>query len=246
MSALGTALELAVALTSKSARSTMVRAIRSETHFSFANCPCCGFEGKFDSVGAPVRIGAMCPKCKSLERHRLFVLVHERGDVRFAGQDVLHFAPEKMNGDIIKADNPTSYKSADIQPGRGDLVLNIEQIALPDASVDTVVAFHVLEHVNDKKAMAELFRIVRPGGCLVTMVPLVDGWAETYENPAVISGADQLRHFGLVSHVRYYGADFRDRLEDVGFHVTEFGADGLDSVKFNLQRGEKVFVARKP
>ena len=224
----------------------MLRAIRSDAVFGAASCPCCGFSGQFGSVGLPVRIGALCPRCNSLERHRLFFLVHQRGDFSFKDKDVLHFAPEEINRKLILADGPKSYKSADIQAGRADLVLNIEAIDQPDASYDTVVCLHVLEHVDDGKAMAELFRVLRPGGSLVTMVPLVDGWKTTYENPDVKSPTDQLRHFGLVSHLRYFGADFADRLTAAGFAVEALGADGLSTVKYNLQRGESVFVATKP
>ena len=47
---------------------------------------------------------------------------------------------------------------------------------MPDASFDVVICAHVLEHVDDQRAIAELARIVKPGGSLLAMVPLIEGW----------------------------------------------------------------------
>jgi SAM-dependent methyltransferase len=240
------ALRLFRGLTSPAERSTMLVALISADQLSMAECACCGFKGRFDSFGRPIRVGVMCPSCRSLERHRLFHLVHGREAVSFADADVLHFAPERFLTDLIKRDGPRSYTTADIEPGRADLVLNLEAIERPDASYDLVVGFHVLEHVNDTLAMAELFRILRPKGRLIAMVPLVEGWRRTYENPAIVSDNDRLLHFGQEDHVRFYGADFRDRLAAAGFEVDEHDADGGECVRYGLHRGEKVFVAAKP
>lgn len=240
------ALRLLRGLASPAERSTMLGALISGDQLSQGECACCGFIGRFDSFGRPIRVGVMCPSCRSLERHRLFHLVHRRGALSFAGADVLHFAPERFLRDLIKAENPRSYVTADIEPGRADLVLNLEALDRPDASQDVVVASHVLEHVNDTLAMAELFRILRPKGRLVAMVPLVEGWRRTYENPAIVSDSDRLLHFGQEDHVRFYGADFRDRLTTAGFEVSDHDADGGECVRYALHRGEKVFVATKP
>ncbi len=78
----------------------------------------------------------------------------------------------------------------DIAPGKADRVLNIEAIASPDASYDCVVCSHVLEHVDDKKALSEIYRVLRPGGVALIMLPVIEGWAKTYENPAVTSPED--------------------------------------------------------
>ena len=43
-------------------------------------------------------------------------------------------------------------------------MLDIEKLDVADASYDVIVCNHVLEHVDDGKALAELYRILRPGG----------------------------------------------------------------------------------
>src|SRR5512146_3405952 len=42
-------------------------------------CPICGYEGRFWSFGELPRAEALCPQCFSLERHRLFQLLLDRG-----------------------------------------------------------------------------------------------------------------------------------------------------------------------
>ncbi len=210
-----------------------------------SECPCCGYRGRFESFGPENRPAARCPNCASLQRHRLLALAVRDHAVEFAGQDVLHFAPEPIMARIIQKAAPKSYRTADITPGRADEVLNLEKIAKPDASFDRIVASHVLEHVDDALAMAELYRILRPGGALIAMVPLIEGWAATYEDDRIRSDRDRADHFGQYDHVRFYGADFRDRLMSHGFKVREFTALGREAVDYALLRGEKVFIAVK-
>jgi SAM-dependent methyltransferase len=178
-----------------------------------------------------------------LERHRLLVLVDRKEDF-FTGKEVLHFAPEIVLARLIRT-RAQRYVSADFTPGRADWVLNIERIDQPDDSWDAVVCCHVLEHVNEQAALAELHRILRKGAQLVTMVPIIEGWETTYENPAITTEQDRQAHFGQFDHVRYYGSDIRDRLKKAGFDIREYTAYGSDAVKYGLLKGEKLFVCTK-
>lgn len=208
-------------------------------------CNICGYEGYFGPAGRGRRIDAKCPRCKSAERYRLFKLWLDRNRDMLSGANVLHFAPEKSMTALIKP-LANSYKTGDIQPGRADLVLNIEDVDLPDGSFDCVVCSHVLEHVNDVKALAEMRRVLRPGGAAIIMIPVVEGWTDTYENPAANTNSERTLHFGQYDHVRYYGADVRARIQAAGFVLSEFTATGEDVARYGLLRGEKVFVAVKP
>lgn len=222
------------------------RGVAAHMKASAATCPCCGYRGRFESFGRDAQPAACCPRCAALSRQRLLALAVKEGAVRFAGMDVLHFAPEPIMAKIITDAGPKSYRTADINPGRADEVLNLEAIAKPDASFDRVVASHVLEHVDDALAMAELYRILRPGGALIAMVPIVEGWADTYEDRAIADDGARADHYGQYDHVRYYGRDFRDRLGAHGFRADEYTALGSASVMYALTRGEKVFIGSKP
>jgi len=73
--------------------------------------------------------------------------------------------------------------------------------------------------VDDRKAMRELYRVLRPGGWAVVLVPIDFSRAESFEDPAIVAPADRERLFGQADHVRVYGRDFTTRLEEAGFTV---------------------------
>jgi SAM-dependent methyltransferase len=208
-------------------------------------CNVCGYRGRFRAAGKPRRIDARCPQCGSAERYRLLALWLDRHGGFLRDAKVLHFAPEAGVTKMLQK-RVGRYESADIAPGRAMRVLDIEAIAAADASYDCVVCSHVLEHVDDAKALSEIYRVLKPGGVVLIMLPVIEGWTATYENPAVISAEDRKRHYGQADHVRYYGADVRQRIASAGFALEEFTAEGPDVLTYALQRGEKVFIARKP
>lgn len=207
-------------------------------------CPCCGYEGLFDTVGNPPRYGALCPNCGSYERHRLLALSNKKHNF-FQNKEILHFAPEAVIAKLI-TDTAAKYVTADIVDGRADRVLNIENIDDPDDKWDVIICSHVLEHVDDEKALSELYRVLRKNGILIVMVPIVEGWKHTYENENVRTESDRELHYGQNDHVRYYGSDIRERISSQGFMIEEDTAFGEDTVIYGLLRGETVFICRKP
>jgi SAM-dependent methyltransferase len=158
---------------------------------------------------------------------------------------VLHFAPERGMAGLLRK-RARHYLSGDLAAGRSDRIINIEDIDLPGDSFDCVVCSHVLEHVDDRRALDQLRRVLRPNGVLLIMLPVIEGWARTYEPETVRTPEDRKHHFGQADHLRFYGADVRDRIRSAGFALDEFTAEGEDVLTFGLQRGEKLFIARKP
>jgi len=210
-------------------------------------CNICGYSGYFGFVGRPARLDAKCPKCHSFERHRLMMLGIDRNQIPLNDSqslNVIHFAAEPILEKIFRKKWP-EYRTADLYK-KADLKLNLENIELPDASVDLIIANHVLEHVDDHKAGTELSRILTEKGIFLCMVPIVEGWETTYENDQVHSEEERWLHFGQGDHLRFYGRDFRQRIERGGFKlINEITAEGEDVVKHGLLRGSKVFVFEK-
>lgn len=207
-------------------------------------CNLCGYEGYFAAAGKGTRPDAKCPRCNSAERHRLFKLWLDRNRAVFESADVLHFAPEGAVQRLIRPPS-RSYCSADIVSGRADRSLNIEALDLADSSFDCIVCSHVLEHVDDGKALSEIHRVLRPRGFAIIMAPVIEGWAATYEDPSLATNEQRALHFGQSDHLRIYGADIRTRIRAAGFDLDEFTAEGPDVLRHGLLRGEKVFVARR-
>ncbi len=209
-------------------------------------CPICGYHGVFIAVGHPGRWDARCLSCGSRERHRLLHLwVTEGGGDRFAGKRILHFAPEKVIMRRMRG-NPL-YETADLMQQGVTHKVDITAIPLPDAVYDVVMANHVLEHIpDDRKAMAELFRLLKPGGIGLFTVPINATRQTTYENPAIAGKAERWAHFSAHDHLRYYGLDFADRLTGAGFAVETFRMTPEQEVQYGLLRDEWLYVARKP
>jgi SAM-dependent methyltransferase len=65
------------------------------------------------------------------------------------------------------------YTGVDFRPGPGvDLVANVESLPLPSASVGTVLAFNVFEHVKRFwKGFDEVARVLRPDGVFLVSTP---------------------------------------------------------------------------
>lgn len=81
-----------------------------------------------------------------------------------------------------------------------------ESIPWPDASFGAACAFDVLEHTDDRCALAELFRILTPGGSLFISVPAYDWLWSTRD---VLAGHRR----------RYTRTLLRRRVEESGFEV---------------------------
>jgi SAM-dependent methyltransferase len=118
----------------------------------------------------------------------------------------------------------------------------------PEAGLATLLKKRVgrYQSADDKIALAEIYRALKPGGVALIMLPVIEGWATTYENKKVGTPEERKRHYGQADHVRYYGADVRDRIRAAGFQLEEFTAEGEEVLIYALQRGEKVFIARRP
>jgi SAM-dependent methyltransferase len=226
----------------------MVAVIRQLGGVQPRECNLCGFQGLFQALGHPPRYDAECPRCRSRERHRLFgLLLRAKPDL---GRDrrIVHFAPEALIRARLSERTPC-YRTTDLHRSGSDLRLDIEAMELGDSSVDLFVLNHVLEHVDDARALADLHRCLVPGGAAIVSTPIAEGWRTTYENEAIASGGsdrDRLLHFGQADHVRFYGRDIRDRFAASGFVVEEFTADGGETVRYGLMRGETLFILHKP
>lgn len=213
-------------------------------------CPVC--DHSFD-VFAPAsnRANAVCWRCGAHERHRSLWLYLERRPLLEEAGSLLHFAPEWCLEHKLEQRAGLRYVTADLDPGVGELQLDITAIDLPDGAFDAVLCSHVLEHVDDDRAaIRELHRVVRAGGWVIVMVPLDAERAVTYEDPAIVDPSERERAFLQVDHVRLYGLDLVDRLRDAGFAVSrervaqELGPELVR--RHVLLPEDDVYLCRKP
>ena len=112
------------------------------------------------------------------------------------------------------------YITADLESPLADRHFDVQDIPMEDCSVDVIICNHLFEHVeDDRRAMAELYRIMRPGGWGIMVVPEDRSRATTFEDDTITDREERTRLFGQYDHRRLYGRDYDERLQGVGFTV---------------------------
>jgi len=168
------------------------------------------------------RENALAPGSLSLERHRLlWLFLKKETDFFSTNKKMLHIAPEQCFVDKFRKQKNLDYTTADIESPLADVLMDVQNIPFEDNTFDIVFCNHVLEHVeDDKKAMQELYRILKPGGLGIFQVPQDVNLQITYENASITSPEERAIHFGQYDHLRIYGLDFFNKLRSVGFKVS--------------------------
>ncbi|RPA68416.1 class I SAM-dependent methyltransferase [Cyclobacteriaceae bacterium YHN15] len=229
-------------------------------------CPFCQFESKelgFFGIDFPViieneiigsgRRSCSCYSCGSTDRQRLvFIYLKYETQILKSPQNfkVLHIAPEPHLSHIL-------YKLGFKEYVCGDLFtegytypkfvqnMNILNIQYPDNYFDLIICNHVLEHIiDDHIAIKELSRVLKNSGQAILQVPISKKLNNTFEDRSVIRPEDREKIFGQADHVRIYGQDYSDRLEQNGFKV-----DRINIIekyqKFGLNPLEDLFICSK-
>ena len=175
-------------------------------------------------VGGGFRLNAQCPVCKATDRERLLYLYLSRRTRLFTeSTKLLHIAPEPALCATIEKHSNIDYLTADISSDKVMVKMDITEIDYPDDSFDAIICNHVLEHIiEDRKAMNELYRVLKPGGWGIVQVPMSLSLQQTFEDATVTDPSARELVFGQSDHVRIYAMDYLQRLDDCGFQTSQF------------------------
>jgi hypothetical protein len=215
-------------------------------------CPCCG--GRFSRFmpGLSHRDTRVCPRCGAQERHRaLWLYMRERTALfRRPQLSILHWAPEYALQRSLGALPNAAYVSADLEGHEAMQHMDMTDVPFKDGAFDLIVCVHVLEHVpDDRRAMREMVRVLKPGGVALLLVPIVLE-QPTLEDPSIVTPEQRKAAYWQEDHVRLYGGDFPHRLEGEGFSVTVDrwirGLDQATQARHGLFPLEDVYVCEKP
>lgn len=180
-----------------------------------------------------------CPHCGATDRNRLYAMFFssyfdklktEKKNIRF-----LDIAPNQNLTNFIKSYDFIQYRSVDLYMESADDKADITDLHIYDnESFDMLLCSHVLEHVpNDRKAIAELFRVLTKDGLGIIMVPINLGLSEDFEDSTKTSVEDRWKYFGQDDHVRTYSKQgFISKLEQCGFKVNQYGIDHFGMAEF--------------
>ena len=198
------------------------------------SCNVCGWGGnRFDAIATIgyVRRNARCPSCGSMERHRAMIEVLKNDPYLRPGMWLLDVGGIDPFRKVIE-DRGINYVSLSL----GDpamVCMDVQRLGFADESFDFILDSHVLEYVSDyRRAMDELWRVLRGGGRMLLTEAYVRGQADTIEFGAPNPAATFM--------VRHFGDDLVGFLRAAGFEV-----DCWDHTGRNDARGDYFFMCEK-
>jgi len=207
---------------------------------------------KFLSYGyAKLRKNALSPGTLSLERHRLLWLyLNNSTNLLSSKLKVLHIAPEQIFYKKFKKNIYWDYTTFDLKSPLADVTGDITNMSFKNDTFDLIICNHVLEHItDDRTAMSEIYRVLKKGGLGILQVPIDKDLEKTYEDKTLVSKKQRAKHFGQYDHVRIYGRDYKDRLENNGFIVNfiDYTREIEDDLiyKYGLIQGELIPIVKK-
>lgn len=192
-----------------------------------------------DSDAETCNTGAyLCPSCEASDRDRLYAIYLSDHLKSLSRGEIVDFGPSAPLSAFIRRlieDRNIAYRTADLHTENADDRVDITDLrSYEDDRFDCFICSHVLEHVpDDRKALRELYRILKPGGKAILMVPIILSLDRIDEDPSVTDASERWRRFGQDDHIRLYSkSGFLERVREAGFRVHELGREFF---------GEEVF-----
>jgi len=214
-------------------------------------CPICENGFREYLYGPEKRSKSKCPGCGSLERQRLLWL-YLKNKIKIEDKKInlLNIAPDYAIQSKLKSLKNISYISVDINSSLAMQKADITSLNFDDNTFDAVLCYHVLEHIeDDKKALSEIYRVLKKNGWAILQTPIDIEREITFEDFTVKLPGHRKQIFGQEDHVRIYGRDYTNRLQDAGFIVTE--DDFINSFtlaakeKYQLDKSKIIYFCNK-
>ena len=218
-------------------------------------CPCRG--AKLKSFFSTKKQKNACPRCMASIGHRLvWPYLENEFSISSEKLKVLHFAPEYILQEKMLKYKNLNYLSVDLHSPYAMEKVDARRMPYASNCFDLIISSQVLQFIlEDKKAMEEMLRVLKPKGKAIILVPVKKDLKKTLEN--VVTAAQKRGEascltelvFGKSYPVRIYGSDFKKKLEGVGFKVlVENYARKLGENKifeYGLNPGEEIYVCTK-
>ena len=231
-------------------------------------CPICGStDFPLLKVGSPFSIlselqviGAgireqKCHGCYSSDRDRLVYLylcdIEKIFDENNNQITLLHIAPENCIAKKIMELHTINYIPIDsFEHGYTYpsyiKSMNVLNLQLKDLSVDYIICNHVLQDISDdKKALSEIFRVLKKGGKAILQIPISPILPSILEHNNILTDDECEIRYGQRFHKRIYNeSGYIQRLKNANFSVDVFSIS-RNYPNNSLNSLEKLFVVKK-
>jgi len=196
-----------------------------------ANLEKYGFTYHSDDAETCNATAYLCPACDASDRDRLYALFLRDYLMSLDSPvQMVDFGPSQQLAAFVRRHiaKQVQYRTADLLTENVDDHVDITNLqSYASDQFDFFICSHVLEHVrDDRKALRELHRILKPGGQAILMVPIILSIDHVDEDPDVHDEAERWRRFGQFDHVRLYSKQgFLERVREAGFAIRELGEE---------------------
>lgn len=130
------------------------------------------------------------------------------------------------------------YYSADLNSARAKCKVDLTEMPFENNSFDVIFSIHVLEHVtNDIHAIKELYRVQKPSGWSIHLVPINTLYKFPYEDKKINSNKKRQKIYGHHDHKRVCGLDYYDRFGQT--------LSSQELKKFGIDPVEKIYLCKK-
>ena len=103
--------------------------------------------------------------------------------------------------------------------------------------------------LEDKKAINELYRVLKKGGIGIFQVPIDMKREKTFQDNSITDKKERNKIFGQYDHVRVYGVDYFMKLKNAGFKVEEIdytkSLSNTEIHRYSIAKGEIIPVCTK-
>ncbi len=204
-----------------------------------AECPLCNYSFKYYVEISNNEL--LCPRCGSTSKHRrLWLLIKNQVKID-SEKSILHFSPSKSLKRALKLRYKDNYYTSEFESEKdANFHFDITRIDAMDNSFDSIICYHILDYTeDDDKAIAELYRILNPGGKLYVQ----SAFKETdMDNNKIIVQP------GYKKPLRVYPVNYLEKkLEKAGFIVENLDLS-CDNAKLNyygFRKNEYILLCRK-
>ncbi len=185
----------------------------------------------------------LCPSCGSRSRTRRLYSILSNMNLKGS---LLHFSPSNSIYSKLNERTSLNYYSTDFSGEfNSDYNFNITDISIKDDYFETILCFHILEHIEDDiSAMKELYRVLKSDGLCLIQTPYKEG--DIYEDSSLTSEKERTKAFGQKDHLRIYSVKgLTKRLESVGFLVEPIAFKNESTNHYNGFKEETVLFCKK-